>query len=55
MECTTLDKALIDIRTDDLRASEVIRRMRALPHKRLREMQALDVNEVAKEIGIRHI
>jgi signal transduction histidine kinase len=38
-----------DIRKDDLRASEVIRRMRGLLQKRDLEVQSVDLNEVAQE------
>jgi signal transduction histidine kinase len=38
-----------DIRKDDVRASETIRRMRALLQKRELEMQSVDLNEVAQE------
>jgi C4-dicarboxylate-specific signal transduction histidine kinase len=41
---------LDDIRKDDLRASEVIRRLRALLRKRELEMQPLDLNEVTSEV-----
>jgi PAS domain S-box-containing protein len=41
---------LDDIRKDDLRASEVIRRLRALLRKREMEMQPVDLNEVISEI-----
>ena len=40
-------RALADIRRDDLRASEVIRRIRALLRDRELERQPLDVNEIA--------
>jgi PAS domain S-box-containing protein len=49
-----LDKVrtiLADIRKDDLRASEVIRRVRALLRKRELAMLPLDLNEVAGEVG----
>jgi signal transduction histidine kinase len=38
-----------DIRKDDMRASEVIRRMRGLLQKRELESQPVDLNEVAQE------
>jgi signal transduction histidine kinase len=38
-----------DIRKDDIRASEVIRRMRALLQKHELELQPIDLNEVARE------
>jgi signal transduction histidine kinase len=38
-----------DIRKDDMRASEVIRRMRGLLQKRELEVQPVDLNEVAQE------
>jgi len=41
---------LHDIRKDDLRASEVILRLRALLRKRELEMQALDLNAVTSEV-----
>lgn len=50
---TSLDEVrqiLADIRNDDLRASEVIRRLRALLRKREIEMQSLDLNEVVSEV-----
>ncbi len=40
---------LEDIRKDDLRASDVIRRLRALSRKREIEMQPLDLNDVISE------
>jgi two-component system, LuxR family, sensor kinase FixL len=43
-------KILADIRKDDLRASEVIQRVRALLHKRELSMLPLDLNEVAEEV-----
>jgi signal transduction histidine kinase len=39
-----------DIRKDDLRASEVIRRLRALLRKRELEMHPVDLNEVTSEV-----
>jgi signal transduction histidine kinase len=39
-----------DIRQDDLRASEAIRRIRALVSKREMEMQPLDMNETVSEV-----
>jgi PAS domain S-box-containing protein len=50
----SLDKVrmiLADIRKDDLRASEVIRRVRGLLRKRELLMLPLDLNEVAGEVG----
>jgi PAS domain S-box-containing protein len=50
----SLDKVrmiLADIRMDDLRASEVIQRVRALLRKRELAMLPLDLNEVAGEVG----
>jgi PAS domain S-box-containing protein len=41
---------LNDIRRDDLRASEVIRRLRALLSKRQFEMQPLDLNQTVSEM-----
>ena len=41
---------LDDIRKDDLRASEVIRRLRSLLRKRELEMEPLDLNEVTWEV-----
>jgi two-component system sensor kinase FixL len=41
---------LADIRKDDLRASEVIRRLRALLRKRTLENQPVDLNELTAEI-----
>jgi signal transduction histidine kinase len=41
---------LADIRKDDLRASEVIRRVRGLLRKREPEMLPLELNEVAEEV-----
>ena len=41
---------LSDIRKDDLRASEVIRRMRALLRKREMESQPVDLNEVSSDV-----
>ena len=43
-------RILADIRKDDLRASEVIRRMRELLGKRPLERQPLDLNEVASGV-----
>src|SRR5262249_55236469 len=42
---------LADIRKDDLRASEVIRRMRALLRKRELLMQSLDLNGMAGDVA----
>jgi PAS domain S-box-containing protein len=39
-----------DIRKDDLRASEVIRRLRALLRKREMEIQPVDLNEVSSDV-----
>ncbi len=50
---TSLDEVrqiLDDIRKDDLRASEVIRRLRSLLRKRELEVQSLDLNEVTSEV-----
>ncbi len=44
-----LRATLADIRKDDERASEVIRRMRALLRKHELELQPLDINSVAEE------
>ena len=41
---------LADIRKDDLRASEVIRRMRTLLRKRETERQPVDLNEVSSDV-----
>lgn len=41
---------LADIRKDDLRASEVIRRVRGLLRKREAQMSPLNINEVADEV-----
>jgi PAS domain S-box-containing protein len=41
---------LADIRQDDLRACEVIRRVRSLVRKREMEIQAVEVNEVISEL-----
>jgi PAS domain S-box-containing protein len=41
---------LADIRRDDLRASEVIKRVRGLLSKREPQMMLLDINEVADEV-----
>jgi len=41
---------LDDIRKDDLRASEVIRRLRTLLRKREMEMQSVDLNEAISEV-----
>jgi signal transduction histidine kinase len=41
---------LDDIRKDDLRASEVIRRLRALSQKRAIEVQPVDLNEAISEV-----
>jgi two-component system sensor kinase FixL len=41
---------LEDIRKDDLRASEVIRRLRALLRKREMELQPVDVNDLTAEV-----
>ena len=43
-------KILADIRQDDLRASEVIRRIRALLRKRELQMLPLDLNKIADEV-----
>ena len=40
---------LADIRREDLRASEVIRRVRSLVRRRAMEMNPLDINEVVRE------
>jgi len=40
---------LADIRREDLRASEVIRRVRSLVRRRAMEMNSLDINEVVRE------
>jgi len=45
-----LRAALADIRKDDERASEVIRRMRALLRKHELELQPLDINSLAEEV-----
>src|SRR5262245_27406249 len=44
-----MGEIISDIRKDDLRASEVIRRMRGLLQKRDLESQPVDLNEVAQE------
>lgn len=41
---------LADIREDDLRASEAIRRIRALVSKREMDMQFLDINQMVSEV-----
>jgi PAS domain S-box-containing protein len=41
---------LADIRKDDVRASEVIRRLRALLHKREMEAQPVDLNDTIQEV-----
>ncbi len=41
---------LADIRQDDLRASEVIRRLRGLLRKRTLEVQAVDLNQLTSEM-----
>jgi PAS domain S-box-containing protein len=41
---------LVDIRRDDLRASDVIRRLRALLRKREMEVQPVDLNELIQEV-----
>jgi PAS domain S-box-containing protein len=43
-------KILADIRTDDLRASDIIRHIRLLTRKRVMQMETLDVNDVAGEV-----
>jgi two-component system sensor kinase FixL len=45
-----LRQILEDIRNDDLRASEVIKRLRGLLLRRKLEMQPLDLNEVISEV-----
>ena len=43
-------KILADIRNDDVRAGEVIRRIRLLTRKRAIEMEGLELNEVTAEV-----
>jgi PAS domain S-box-containing protein len=45
-----VEQILDDIRKDDLRASEVIRRLRTLLRKKEIESQPVDLNEVASEV-----
>ncbi|HSD75345.1 MAG TPA: ATP-binding protein, partial [Steroidobacteraceae bacterium] len=45
-----LRNILADIRRDDLRASEVIKRVRGLLHKREPQMVPLDINDIADEV-----
>jgi PAS domain S-box-containing protein len=41
---------LIDIRNDDIRASEIIRHIRSLTRKRAMQMEALEVNDVTAQV-----
>jgi len=43
-------KILADIRNDDVRASEIIRRIRLLTRKRAMQMEGLEVNEVTTDV-----
>jgi hypothetical protein len=43
-------KILADIRSDDLRASDIIRHIRLLIRKQVMQMEPLDVSEVAGEV-----
>jgi two-component system, LuxR family, sensor kinase FixL len=43
-------KILADIRSDDIRASEIIRHIRLLTRKRAVQMESLDINEIAAEV-----
>jgi len=43
-------KILADIRSDDVRASEIIRHIRLLTSKRAVQMESLDINEIAAEV-----
>jgi two-component system sensor kinase FixL len=43
-------KILADIRSDDERASEIIRHIRFLTRKRAAQMGSLDINEIAAEV-----
>jgi two-component system, LuxR family, sensor kinase FixL len=43
-------KTLVDIRNDDIRASEIIRHIRLLTRKRAMQMEALEVNGVTAEV-----
>jgi two-component system sensor kinase FixL len=45
-----LREILADIRSDDERASEVIRRMRTLLHKRELEQKPLEINSLAEDV-----
>ena len=47
---TEVRQILNDIRKDDLRASEVIRRLRELLRKREMQMEPIDLNEVVFEV-----
>ena len=47
-----LKRILADIRRDDVRASEVIRRLRALLQKQHLEPQRFDVNEAVADVGL---
>jgi PAS domain S-box-containing protein len=44
-------KILADIRSDNLRASEIIRHLRLLARKRKMQIQSLDLNEVVSEVA----
>ena len=43
-------KILADIRSDDIRASEIIRHIRLLTGKRVVQMESLNINEIAAEV-----
>jgi len=45
-----VQQILADIRKDDLRASEVIRRMRGLLRKRELELKLIDLNAVTSDV-----
>ncbi|PYK20513.1 MAG: hypothetical protein DME56_07340, partial [Verrucomicrobia bacterium] len=45
-----LRKILADIRSDDVRAGEIIRHIRLLTRKRAVQMESLDINEIAAEV-----
>ena len=45
-----VQRILADIRKDDLRASEIIRRMRELLHKRELELKPIDLNAITSDV-----
>ncbi len=51
LEASELEQILLDVRSDVLRASAVIRRLRALLQDRRLERRPLDLNEIAQDIA----